>query len=84
MLVFSGQANVYLVRERRHFWNSSPSRWLVLSTAVDVIIVSLLATQGILMSAISLTQVAGLLSSIVFCMVGLDYVKVAAFKVFNT
>jgi H+-transporting ATPase len=84
MLVFSGQANVYLVRERRHFWNSIPSRWLMLNTAVDVLVVSLLAYKGILMSSISPTLVAGLLLSIVFCMVGLDYVKVATFKVFNT
>ena len=25
MLVFTGQVNVYLVRERHHFWNSLPS-----------------------------------------------------------
>lgn len=84
MLVFSGQANVYLVRERLHFWNSMPSRWLMLSTAVDVLVVSLLATLGILMSSISPLQVAGLFLSTVFCMVGLDYVKVAAFRIFNT
>ena len=29
MLVFTGQGNVYLVRERRHFWRSRPSRWLL-------------------------------------------------------
>jgi len=84
MLVFSGQANVYLVRERLHFWNSMPSRWLLFSTAVDVLVVSLLATLGILMSSISPLLVAGLFISTVFCMVGLDYVKVAAFRVFNT
>lgn len=83
MLVFSGQANVYLVRERRHFWNSIPSCWLMFSTAVDVMVVSLLATQGILMPAISFTLVAGLFLSIVFYLIGIDYVKVVAFKVFN-
>ena len=29
MLVATGQGNVYLVRERGHFWQSRPSRWLV-------------------------------------------------------
>jgi H+-transporting ATPase len=84
MLVFSGQANVYLVRERRHFWGSIPSRWLMLSSAVDVLVVSLLATQGILMTSISPTLVAELLLSVVFCMVGMDYIKVAAFNAFHT
>ncbi len=83
MLVFSGQANVYLVRERRHFWSSLPSRWLMFSTAVDVVVVSLLATQGVLMSSISSLLVIGLFWAAVFYMVGLDYVKVAAFKIFH-
>ena len=33
MLVFSGQATVYVVRERDHFWRSRPVRWLVAATA---------------------------------------------------
>jgi H+-transporting ATPase len=45
MLVFTGQGNVYLVRERRHFWNSRPSRWLVVSSCADIAVVSLLAAK---------------------------------------
>jgi H+-transporting ATPase len=52
MLVFTGQINVYLVRERRHFWKSVPSRWMILGTVLEVIVVSILATQGFLMTAI--------------------------------
>jgi H+-transporting ATPase len=57
MLVFTGQINVYLVRERRHFWKSIPSRWMILGTVLDVIVVSILATQGFLMTAISFNLV---------------------------
>jgi H+-transporting ATPase len=78
MLVFSGQANVYLVRERRHLWSSRPSRWLMLGTTFDVILVSLLATQGILMVGIQPALVGGILLATVLYTLGLDVVKTAA------
>ena len=77
MLVFSGQANVYLVRERRHLWSSRPSRWLILGTTFDVIAVSLLATQGILMIGIRPALVGGMLLATVLYTLGLDVFKVA-------
>ena len=52
MLVFSGQGVVYLVRERRHFWHSRPSRLLLLSTGIDIAIVSMMAVRGVLMTAL--------------------------------
>ena len=51
-LVFGGQGTVYLVRERCHLWHSRPSRWMLLSSGVDLVIVSALATLGILMTPI--------------------------------
>jgi len=77
MLVFSGQANVYLVRERRHLWNSRPSRWLMLGTTLDVILVSLFATQGILMTSIPVALAGGILLATVLYTLGLDVIKVA-------
>jgi H+-transporting ATPase len=79
MLVFTGQANVYLVRERGHFWRSHPSFWLALSTIVDVIVVSLLAVQGILMAAIPPVLVAAVLGTAIIYMVVLDFLKVWLF-----
>jgi H+-transporting ATPase len=80
MLVFTGQANVYLVRERQHLWASLPSQWLILSTVVDIVIVSLLATQGILMVAISPILVAGLFVAVAVYLIGLDFLKIAVFR----
>jgi len=80
MLVFSGQGTVYLVRERRHFWRSRPSAWMVAGTAFDLVLVWTLATNGILMAPIS-----GEVISVVFCLVVvylalLDPVKVALLR----
>lgn len=79
MLVFTGQANVYLVRERGHFWRSRPSLWLALSTIVDVIVVSLLAAQGILMVAIPPVLIAAVFGTTIVYMVVLDLLKVWVF-----
>jgi H+-transporting ATPase len=80
MLVFSGQGMIYLVRERLHFWHSRPGGWLLLSSFLDVLIVSFLATAGILMAAIPLILVAGTLGAILLYLVALDFLKVQVFK----
>jgi H+-transporting ATPase len=79
-LVFTGQGTVYLVRERRHFWNSAPSRWLLLSSAADVIVVSMLATRGILMAAVPAALVGALLLACLLYLTGLDFLKVAILR----
>ena len=75
MLVFSGLGVVYLVRERRYFWSSRPSKWLMASTAADILVVSTLATRGILMAAIPLHLVAGLGLTVALFLLLLDLVK---------
>ena len=80
MLVFTGQANVYLVRERNHFWRSRPSRWLLLSTIIDLMVVSLMAILGFLMDPIAPMLTIELLVATVLYMAIVDWVKVAAFR----
>jgi H+-transporting ATPase len=83
MLVFSGQATVYVVRERHHFWKSRPVRWMLLATAADVVVVSVLATGGILMSPLPLSFVALVLAIAAAFMFVMDPVKVVALRRFN-
>ncbi len=80
MLVFTGQANVYLVRERGHFWRSRPSTVLLLSTVGDVIVILLLATFGILMQPISLGMVAAIAGLTLAFAMALDFFKVTLFR----
>jgi H+-transporting ATPase len=79
MLVFSGQGTIYLIRERHHFWHSLPSRWMVLGTILDIIVVTALATSGFLMAAIPLTMVLINLGAILVYLILLDFVKVKVF-----
>ncbi len=82
-LVFGGQGTVYLVRERGHLWHSRPSRWMVLSSAADLAIVSALATLGILMTPLPLSLVAGLLVLVLVYLFVVDYLKIAIFRRFG-
>ena len=83
MLVFTGQGNVYLVRERRHFWQSVPSRWLLIASLLDIAIVVVLATQGILMAAIPIWIVSGLIVAVLLYLIAMDFVKMRVFRYFG-
>ena len=80
MLVFSGQATVYLVRQRRHLWTSAPSRWLLIATCADLVVVALLATYGVLMTAVGLSLVLMVLGIAVAFMFLMDPLKVGVFR----
>lgn len=80
MLVFTGLGNVYLVRERRHFWQSRPSRWLMLATVLDIAVVSTMASLGILMTSISPALIAVLFVIALGYLALLDLVKVWMFR----
>jgi len=72
----AAQAVLYSARARGPFWKKPyPGRWLLLATAFDLIVVSLLATLGWLMAPISLTLVAELLVLTVLFLVATDGLK---------
>jgi H+-transporting ATPase len=83
LLVFTGQGNVYLVRERNRLWHSLPSRWLIFSSLADVVVVSLMATHGILMAPISWSLVAALSVAVLVFLLGIDVLKVHLFRRFG-
>ena len=75
MLVLSGQGTVYVVRERRHFWRSRPSAWLLAATAADIALVAFLALEGIFMAPVTPTLLAGLLAAVLAMLLALDFLK---------
>jgi H+-transporting ATPase len=79
-MVFSGLANVYLIRERGHFWSSRPGRAVLISSLSDVAAVWLIASLGILVARVAWWQAGLVLLATLVYMVLLDLVKVAIFK----
>ena len=82
-LVFTGQGVIYLIRERDHFWRSVPSRWLIVASLADLVIVSILATRGILMSPLP-PLIVGLVGlACLLYLTALDFLKVAILRHYN-
>ncbi len=80
-LVFTGQATVYLVREQRHCWQSMPSLWMVVSSVLDVVLISMLAISGTLMAPLPWGIVLTLFAGVIFYYFLLDFIKVKFLKV---
>lgn len=76
MLVFAGQAVVYVMRERGPMWRSRPVMPMILFSLVDITIVSTLAIGGILMRSIPATVIIMLSIAIAAFALALDQVKV--------
>ena len=80
VVVFGNQATTYTNRERRRLWSSRPSRWLIGSSVVDLLIASTLATCGIAMAPLPALVVGGtLVAAAAFAFV-LDLAKVPVFN----
>jgi len=79
-IVFGNQATTYTNRERRRMGSSPPSRWLIASSVVDVLIASTLATFGIAMARLPVFVVGGTLAAAVVFAFVLDFAKVPVFR----
>jgi H+-transporting ATPase len=71
-LVFSGQAVFYVVRERRRLWSSRPSFVVILCSIADLLIVPILAVNGVLMAPLPLPIVSGIFLACIALTFALD------------
>jgi H+-transporting ATPase len=78
-LVFGSQATTYVIRGRQHLWGLRPSVWLVLSSVVDVLIISTLALRGIAMAPLPLAVVVCEFAAATAFGLVLDLVKIPVF-----
>jgi len=80
VIVFGNQATTYTNRARRRLWSTAPSRWLVLSSAVDLLIASTMANWGLAMAPLpSVVVGATLVGAVAFAFL-VDFVKVPVFR----
>ncbi len=83
MLVFTGQGVVYIVRERKRFWNSPPSRLMILSSTLDIAVVSFLASNGMLMHSLPLWSIVELFVAVAVFLLCMDHLKIWIFRQFG-
>ena len=81
-LVFSSLLNVIVVRERKHFWESRPKKFLVASILIDIIVVLLISTFGVYRLAPIPLEIAllALAYSFAICFLINDFIKVTLIR----
>jgi H+-transporting ATPase len=78
-IVFGSQATIYAIRGHHTLFGRRPTIWLVLTSAIDVSIISTLAACGILMAPIPVALItAVLIGAIGLCLVE-EFVKLPVF-----
>lgn len=80
MLVFGGQATIYVLREHGHLWSSRPASVMLFASLADVAIVASLAMGGVLMTPLPPAIVGILLIATFAFALALDFVKIAVFS----
>jgi len=63
-LAFGNQAILYVLRERRPFWSSRPSSWLLASSLAGTALVAVLAITGILIAPLNWRLAVSILAAI--------------------
>lgn len=79
-VVFGNQATTYTNRERQRMGSAAPSLWLVGSSVVDLLIASILATRGIAMASVPISDVGAALGAAAIFAFLVDLVKVPVFR----
>jgi H+-transporting ATPase len=79
MLVFAGQGNVYVLRERGRLWHSRPTPVMLLASFCDLFLVTVFAAGGILMSPLPIWIIVSLAATTVVFSLALDTIKLAVF-----
>jgi H+-transporting ATPase len=82
-LIFNSQFRVLIVRERRHFWSSMPGRELLILSATTIFCFILMGVYGILVPALTLSQVLVVLGFSAVFTLGIDFPKYFVFKRFG-
>ncbi len=82
-LVFNSQFRVLIVRERRHFWSSMPSRGMLFLSAATIIAFALLGIYGLFVPTLTLYQVSVVLGFSVLFTLCIDFPKYYLFRKFG-
>ncbi len=80
VIVFGNQATTYTNRAHGRLWSTAPSRWVVFSSVVDLLIASTMANQGLAMAPLPLMVIGGTLAAAVVFAFLVDFVKVPVFR----
>jgi len=76
LVVFAGQATVYVLREPGHFWTTQPAPVMLFASGADLVVIATLAIAGILMAPLPPPVVGLFLVTTLVFMLLMDVVKI--------
>lgn len=82
-LVFNTQFRMLIVRERKHFWSSRPSAYLLAINIAAIIAFALLGVFGGILPAVNIGVVLSILGIVLFCVPVIDVMKYYLFRCFH-
>ncbi|WP_019938209.1 plasma-membrane proton-efflux P-type ATPase [Bordetella sp. FB-8] len=82
LLVFTTQANIYVLRNDGRMWAFAPGTFMAWASAADIVAVSLLAVTGTLMAAVPPALVGALACAVIVFALLLDQIKGVVFRRF--
>jgi H+-transporting ATPase len=78
-LMYSAQATIYISRVPGRFWSLAPSRFVAATTLGNVLLATVLAAGGLLMTPVPISLLALTGVAVLVAMVVLDQIKISVF-----
>jgi H+-transporting ATPase len=79
-LIYSAMVTILMTRTRDAFWSYAPSRWVIGMVIINMVVATLMATLGWIMTAISLQSIILLLIVTLLTMLVLDGLKIRYYR----
>lgn len=80
-LIYSAMVTILMTRTRDPFWSFAPSRWVIGMVVINIIVATLMAAFGLVMTAISFQLIITLFIITLIAMLILDALKVRYYRV---
>ncbi|MPN32638.1 hypothetical protein SDC9_180118 [bioreactor metagenome] len=79
-LVINTQMRIFIVRERRHFWSSIPSKILIIVSIITILLFVPMVVFEFIVPAISIYLVLATIGVAIISMFVIDFIKRILFK----
>lgn len=80
-LIFSAMETILMTRTRDAFWSFAPSQWVIGMVVINIVVATIMAVFGLVMTAVSFKLVVTLLLITILAMLLFDSLKVRYYRV---
>jgi len=80
-LIYSAMETILMTRTRDPFWSFAPSQWVIFMVAINIVVATLMAAFGLVMTAVPFQFIVALLIGTLLAMLILDALKTRYYRV---